>query len=76
MMKIMIRENGHSIVIRLPNFLLTTSIGEKWLKNRLHVHLNRSQLKQIAKALHLFKKQCNLPLVEVISEKSQVIVQW
>ena len=46
------------------------------LKNKCNVNLDRSQLKQIVKALNQFKKQCSMPLVEVISEDSEVIVQW
>lgn len=64
------------MVIRLPNFLLTTSLGKNLLKNELNVKLNRSQLKEIVKALNQFKKKYSIPLVEVISEDSEVIVQW
>lgn len=76
MMQIVIKENGRPMVIRLPNFLLTTSLGKILLKNKCNVNLNRSQLKQTVKALNQFKKQCSLPLVEVISEDYEVIVQW
>lgn len=75
-MKIIIKENGRPKAIRVPNFLLTTSLGKYMLKNKCNVNLDRSQLKQIVKALNQFKKQCSMPLVEVISEDSEVIVQW
>ncbi len=76
MMKIVMKENGRPMVIRLPNFLFATSLGENLLKNKCKVNLNRSQLKQMVKALNRFKKQCRLPLVEVISENTEVIVRW
>ena len=76
MMQIVIKENGRPMVIRLPNFLLITSLGKNLLKNKYNVNLNRNQLKQTVKALNQFKKQSSLPLVEVISEDSEVIVQW
>ena len=76
MMKIIIKENGRPKVFRLPNFLLTTSIGKNWLKNKCNVNLDRIHLRQIAKDLNQFKKRCNLPIVEVISKDTEVIVQW
>lgn len=76
MMKIVIKEKGRPKTIRLPNFLLTRVIGKNWLKNKYHVDLDRSQMKQIAKALAQFKKQYDLPLVEMISEDSEIIVWW
>lgn len=76
MMKIVITESVHRKVIRIPNFLITTSFGKKWLKNKYNINLEGSQLKQIVKALNKFKKQCNLPLVEVKSKNSEVIVLW
>lgn len=76
MMKIVIKEKGRPKTIRLPNFLLTRVIGKNWLKNKYHVDLDRSQMKQIAKALAQFKKQYDLPLVEAISQDSEIIVWW
>lgn len=76
MMKIVIKENGRPMIIRLPNFLLKTSLGKNWMKSKFNVNLDRNYIKQIIKALNEFKKRCNLPLVEVISEDSEVIVQW
>lgn len=75
-MKVVIKENGHRKVIKLPNFLIATLLGKNWLKKNFDLNLNRSQLKQIGKALSQFKKQCNLPIVERISEDFEVIVRW
>lgn len=75
MMKIVMKKrtsDGNQIT-ELP---FATSLGENLLKNKCKVNLNRSQLKQMVKALNRFKKQCSLPLVEVISEDTEVIVRW
>lgn len=75
-MKIVLKGQDGSKAIRLPNFLLMTPVGKNWLKKEFGIRLDRSQLKQVFKALNRFKKQVGLPLVKVISEDSEVTVLW
>lgn len=79
MMKIVIKKHGRKKTILLPNFLITTFGKDrmiKWLKNKYDLDLDYSQLKQFAKTLNQFKKQFNLPLVEMVSEDSEVTLYW